>query len=274
VGEGPLWDAQEQALYFVDLFGQLLFRHDPNSGTFKQWKMPQPIAAATLTASGGMLVALADGFYAFDRASTALTPRARPTLATGTQFNDGKVDRQGRFLAGSMERTMKVASGALFRLDGQQTREVDTGFVIANGPCWSPDGRTFYCSDSIPHLIYAYDYDTTTGAASNRRVFANTQSLGGIPDGATVDARGRMWMAICGGGKIVAFAPDGSVDQLVEMPTQWVSSVMFGGRELDRLYVTSLDPTAVGFPPDEQAGYLYVIEGLEAKGLPEVRAID
>jgi sugar lactone lactonase YvrE len=105
----------------------------------------------------------------------------------------------------------------------------------------------------------------------NRRVFAETGALGGIPDGATIDSAGRMWMAICGAGKIAVLAADGSVLRLIDMPTPWVSSVIFGGPDLDRLYVPSLDPTLVGLPPDPRAGYLYVIDNTGARGIVEPR---
>jgi L-arabinonolactonase len=284
VGEGPLWDERAQRLYFVDLVGQRLCRFNPVDERFEQWDMPETIAALALTESGGIVVALADAFYSFNPATQALVLLARAPLPQGAQFNDGKVDRGGRFVGVSMERTMKAPLGGIYRLGdlgdpggpggpgGPGAGRVETladGYVIGNGPCWSLDGRTFYCSDSIPRTIYAYDYGA--GALSNRRVFAETGALGGIPDGATIDASGQMWMAICGAGKIAAFAADGGVARVIDMPTRWVSSVMFGGPGLDRLYVPSLDPTLVGLPPDEHAGYLYVIEDLDAHGVAEPR---
>jgi L-arabinonolactonase len=268
VGEGPLWDERAQRLYFVDLVGQRLCRFNPADERFEHWDMPQTIAALALTEAGGIAVALADALYSFDLATRALVLLARAPLAEGTQFNDGKVDRSGRFVGVSMERSMKVPLAGIYRLGEGSVETLDRGYVIGNGPCFSIDGETFYCSDSIPRAIYAYDYH---GGLSNRRVFAETGALGGIPDGATIDAAGRMWMAICGAGKIVAFAADGTVSRSIEMPTRWVSSVMFGGPDLDRLYVPSLDPTLVGLPPDEHAGYLYVIENIDARGVIEPR---
>jgi sugar lactone lactonase YvrE len=269
VGEGPLWDERAQRLYFVDLVGRRLCRFNPVDERFEHWDMPETIAALALTESGVVVVALADAFYSFDPATQALVLLARAALPQGAQFNDGKVDRSGRFVAVSMERTMKVPLGGIYRLGAGRVETLESGYVIGNGPCWSIDGKTFYCSDSIPRTIYAYDYGA--GALSNRRVFAETGALGGIPDGATVDASGQMWMAICGAGKIAAFAGDGTVARVIDMPTRWVSSVMFGGPGLDRLYVPSLDPTLVGLPPDEHAGYLYVIEDLDARGVVEPR---
>lgn len=271
VGEGPLWDERGQRLYFVDLVGRRLLRFDPASGECREWPMPSTIAAAALTESGGVVVALSDGFYALDIATARVTLIARRRLPDGTQFNDAKVDRNGRFVAVSMDRSMTSPNAGIFRLSGGMVEELGSGFTIGNGPCWSLDGKTFYCADSIPKAIYAYDYSADSCDLANRRLFADTTELGGIPDGATIDARGYLWMAICGGGKVVSFAPSGAVARVIDMPTPWVSSVMFGGPDLQRLYVTSLDPQLVGLPPDDHAGYLYVIDGLGAVGVAEPR---
>jgi sugar lactone lactonase YvrE len=269
VGEGPVWDVAEQVLYFVDLVGRRVWRHDPRDGAFDGWDMPQTTAAVTTAADGELVAVLADGLHTVDRATGAVTPRSLVALREATQLNDAKVDRGGRLVAGAAHGAMTEPRAAVYGFGPDGVAELDDGYVLCNGPCWSADGATFYLADSIPHDIYAYDYDPTTGEVADRRVFANTRDLGGIPDGATVDAAGRLWSAICGGGKVVAFAPDGTVETVVDMPTAWVSSVMFGGADLDTLYVTSLDPTVVGIDPDDGAGYLYAVEGLGVTGLPE-----
>ncbi|MEY4377336.1 MAG: hypothetical protein RJB26_1886, partial [Pseudomonadota bacterium] len=136
------------------------------------------------------------------------------------------------------------------------------------------DNRTFYFADSVPKNIYAYDYDPDTGSASNRRVFANTAQFGGIPDGATVDADGLVYSAICEGGVIAVYRPDGKVERTLEMPVKLPGSVMFGGPNLDLLFVTTLDPAFLGRNDGgEHAGHTFVIEGLGARGLPEARHV-
>ncbi len=276
VGEGPLWDVLDQALYFVDLTAALLWRYEPAGGNFTKWKMPSMIGSLALREGGGAIVALQDGFHRFDFGRNATARLCNPQADNRTQFNDGKVDRNGRFVAATQARSLTETAqlGCLYRLDDDHTvTQLDEGFGIANGPCWSPDGRTFYFANSLPKTIFAYDYDLDTGAVSNRRVFAETAEFGGIPDGATVDAQGRLWVAVCGGGKIVCFNPDGSVARVVEVPVPLVSSVMFGGPDLNQLYFTSIDGAALGMdvPQDPLSGGLFVIEGLGAKGLPEPR---
>jgi L-arabinonolactonase len=276
LGEGPLWDVMDQSLYFVDLTAALLWRYDPARETFMKWKMQSMIGSLALRESGGAIVALQDGFHRFSFHNNTTAPIRNPQPDERTQFNDGKVDRRGRFVAATAPRSLKETAtlGRIYSLDEhQQVKQLDEGFGITNGPCWSPDGRTFYFADSLPKTIYAYDYDLDTGALSNKRVFADTTPFGGIPDGATVDSAGRLWVAICGGAKIVCFNADGSLARTVEVPVPLVSSVMFGGPDLDKLYFTSIDGAALGFgtPQDSQSGGLFAIEGLGVRGVAEPR---
>lgn len=275
VGEGPLWDVVEQALYFIDIVGKKVHRHDPAEGSTRSWDVPEVIGSMALREQGGAIVALPDGVYSLDFDSGEVAPLARPRgLDSRIQFNDGKVDRRGRFIVGSTDSNLKDTQpiGSVYRLDGDHALSVlDTRIHISNGPCWSPDDCTFYFSDSLIHTIYAYDYDIETGEVADRRVFADTRELGGIPDGATVDSDGLMWMAICEGAKVVAFRPDGNVERIIDMPVALTASVMFGGPDLDLLYVTSIDPALLGRESSDDDGQTFVIEGLGARGIAEPR---
>jgi sugar lactone lactonase YvrE len=275
VGEGPVWDVAEQALYFVDLLGRRLWRYDAGAGDISGWDMPGMIGSLALRERSGVLVALEDGFHTVDLASGAATPFARPAdLTQDAQFNDGKADPRGRFVAATQARSLQEPRplGSLYSLAPDGTIAVLDGPIhIPNGPCWSPDGTTFYFSDSIPRTVFAYDYDLATGAVANRRIFADTSTLGGIPDGATVDDQGRYWVAICLGGKIACYGADGVLQRTIDMPVKMPGSIMFGGPDLDRLYVTSLDAGALGQPASEDDGGLFVIDGLGATGRPEPR---
>jgi sugar lactone lactonase YvrE len=198
-----------------------------------------------------------------------------PDLNDQVQLADGKVDRRGRFVVGSSDRSMQDARGKIYVLDpgASELRPIDEGIVLANGPCWSVDNSVFYHADSRHQLIYAYDYDIEAGAVSNKREFARTTEFGGIPDGATVDAEDHVWSAICEGGKLVRFRPDGTVERVVEFPQKLPGSVMFGGSHLHRLYVPTLNPAAIF--PDREAhpgdGHTFVIDGLGVAGLAEPR---
>jgi L-arabinonolactonase len=273
IGEGPVWDVAEQALYFIDILGKKVLRFDPATGATKSWDVPEIIGSMALRAGGGAVLALANGVHTLDFESGACTMLATSAdLNDMVQLADGKVDRRGRFIVGSSDRAMEQARGKLYVLEGAAPlQEIDRDIIIANGPCWSPDDTVLYHSDSMRNTVFAYDYDIATGTAVNRREWASTQELGGIPDGATVDRDGCMWMAICEGQKIVQFRPDGALERVIEMPVKCPASVMFGGSALDQLYVTSLSPAFLGRAEAPLDGCTFVIEGLGAHGIEEPR---
>ncbi|MEO0032754.1 MAG: hypothetical protein RIS94_2512 [Pseudomonadota bacterium] len=274
VGEGPLWDVAEQALYFIDIVGKAVHRYDPATEQTRSWDAGSVIGSMALRRDGGAIMAVKDGIAALDFETGAVTPLAPANhIHPRAQMNDGKVDRRGRFVVGSGDSDIRDTHpyGTLYSLGADSVlAELDHGIAISNGPCWSPDNATLYFSDSLPYHIYAYDYDIETGRVANKRLFADTRALGGIPDGATVDADGLMWMAICEGAKVVAFRPDGGVERVIDMPVRCPASVMFGGPDLDQLYVTSIDLALLG-QQNDGGGDTFVITGLGARGIAEPR---
>lgn len=273
VGEGPVWDVVEQALYYIDILEQKVFRWDPATGNHRRWDTPGMVGSMALREGGGAIVALSDGIHALDFASGQVTPFALidpPDEAI--QLADGKVDRAGRFVFGTSHRQAKEPVGGLYSLGvDRRIARLDSGLILGNGPCFSPDNRTLYHADSMAHIIYAYDYDLDTGAVSNRRTFFETSEYGPIPDGATIDAEGDMWVAICEGGVVLRLSPAGEVKQVIEMATRLPASCMFFGPGLDRLFVPSIDPSFLGREPAENDGCCFVIDGLGVRGLPEPR---
>ena len=273
VGEGPVWDEAEQALYYIDILEKRVLRWDPESGDHRSWDVPAMIGSMALREGGGAIVALPDGIHALDFESGAVTPFALFDPADpAVQLADGKVDRAGRFVFGTSHRQAKEPVGGLWSLgaDGRISR-LDEGLILGNGPCFSPDDRTLYHADSMRQAIYAYDYDLATGSAFNRRNFFDSSAYGPIPDGATIDANGDMWVAICEGGVVLRLSPDGEVQQAIEMPTRLPASCMFFGPDLDRLFVPSIDPSFLGREPAEADGWCYLVDGLGVRGLPEPR---
>ncbi len=273
VGEGPVWDVEEQALYYIDILEQKVFRWDPANNDHQEWAVPNMIGSMALREGGGAIVALVDGIHALDFETGEVTPFAliepeNPNI----QLADGKVDKAGRFVFGTSHRKAAEPAGGLFSLgrDGKIT-QYDEGYTLGNGPCWSPDNSTLYHADSMAQTIYAYDYELESGAISNRRDFFNTSDFGPIPDGATVDANGDLWVAICEGGVVLNISPEGELQQAIEMPTKLPASCMFFGPELDRLFVPSIDPSFLGRDAGENDGFNFVIDGLGVKGLPEPR---
>jgi L-arabinonolactonase len=272
LGEGPYWDPVAQVLYLIDIREQLLLCYDPATGSVDTWATPSAPAAVSRTENDLLVVALADGFYHFDPDRGTFTLLARIEFGSDEEkLNDAKVDRQGRFVAGATNSQSGRPVAGIYSFDGRKvTRIVDSGFEVCNGPCWSPDGRTFYIADTGPNVIYAYDYDISTGTASRKRVFADVSAFDGLPDGGTVDSEGRVWYTFVMGGDLVAFNPDGSVH--VRLPTgiRWMSSVQFGGPDYTTIFLTSMDPARVGMgETDPRRGALISIEGAGAVGLAE-----
>ncbi len=277
LGEGPLWDVEQQRLYFIDSFDGRVFRCTADGGEVRSWDVPEKIGSIAIRKDGdGAICSLANGFHALDfrTGEVALIHDPEPGKPNN-RINDGKVDRRGRFVAGSMDTMEEGPNGALYRLDPDfSVHRLDSDIIVSNGPCWSPDDRIFYFADSWSGEIYAYDYDIETGSASNRRTFVRLDtSRGGAADGSTVDAEGCLWNAQVYDSKIIRYRPDGTVDRVIDMPVKKVTSVMFGGPNLDILYVTSMaKPPLPRFPADGvMRGSVFAVRGLGIRGLPEPR---
>jgi sugar lactone lactonase YvrE len=198
------------------------------------------------------VLALRDGFYRHDLASAPV----------------------GRFVAGSMHMNLRpdeaplAPLGALYRLepDGQVT-QLAGGIVTANGPCFSPDGRSLYLADSPRRVIWRFDYGD--GPPTNRRALIDLASLDTAPDGATVDAEGHLWVALVRSGEIGRFNPAGHLVQRIRMPVRHPTSLNFGGPELDVLFVTSISASHRLADPAPEAGGLFAVTGLGVTGLAE-----
>lgn len=274
LGEGPLWDTRDGLLYWVDILGKKIWRSDADGNGLVSWPVPEHIGAMSLREAGGAVLALRNGFHSFDFETGECAPIIDPEAGQdGTRFNDGKTDRRGRFIAGSMDYGESNPLGSFYSLSPEmKCSTLGSGVVIFNAPCWSPDDKIFYHADSARGSLYASDYDIASGTISNTRVFVGPEVAPGAPDGATVDAEGFLWSARWGAGCVVRFAPNGSIDRVIEVPANKTTSCAFGGPALDRLYITSMvDPANPEDPDDPEAGALYVVTGLGIKGLPEPR---
>jgi sugar lactone lactonase YvrE len=243
LGECPVWAADEQALYWVDIHGRALHRFDPATGADRSWPLPKPCGSFALRESGGAVLALADGFASFDFATGATTPLAAPDdQPPGTRFNDGKASPDGRFFAGTMdEATLSKPVASLYRLDPDgSVHEVVDGLIVSNGLGWSADGATMFHSDSKGQVVWIYDYDQATGTPSNRRVLARPTEEIGRPDGGAVDVAGFYWSAGISAGVLNRWAPDGTLDRSIPLPVARPTCPCFGGPDLQTIFVTSL----------------------------------
>lgn len=276
-GEGPVWDEREQVLWWVDIPPGELHRFDPATREDTVFEMGEPIGCLAVREPGGLIVALQSGLYLFDPASGERTLIADPEPhLPDNRFNDGTTDRQGRFWAGTMPMATPGPSGRFYRLDPDLSWHASyDGIHTTNGLAFSPDGRTMYLADTNVDVqtIWAADYDPLTGTPSNRRVFVETRGLAGRPDGGTVDAAGYYWMAAVGGWQVIRFAPDGTLDRVIDLPVERPSKPMFGGPDLDVLYLTTIAKRITPGSEDRQPlrGGLFSITGLGVRGLPEAR---
>ena len=250
LGEGPVWVEREQALYWVDIKGLKIFRLD-GEGNFQSWGTPFRIGSLAPRRPGGFIAGTERGFAKVDPAAGLFEPFAHPDTDRPTnRFNDGKVDRQGRFWAGTMDDTEAHASGSLYRLDGDLTwTRADDGYRVTNGPAFSTSGQTMYHNDSARQVTYAFDLDES-GSPSNRREFARYGPGEGYPDGMTVDAEDCLWIAFWDGWCVRRFSPAGDCLATLELPVQKPTSCAFAGPDLSELYITS---ASIGLSPSERA---------------------
>jgi sugar lactone lactonase YvrE len=256
LGEGPLWDADEQVLYWVDINNQCYFRFNPATSTHEKTEVGVKIGVLALRASGGMVMAVRDGFAFWDTQKQALSYIARPQeKQPQVRFNDGAVDCGGRFWAGTMNEDEDGAMlGTLWRLDPDgSVHAMETNVGTSNGIGWSPDNKTMYFTDSRLHIIYAYDFDAASGDVANRRTFVHTPDERGVPDGLTVDSEGFVWSARWDGAKIVRYDPGGKIERVIETPALRTTACVFGGANMDELYITS---AWVGLSLEQKEQYL------------------
>ena len=277
LGECPLWDGRTQSLFWIDSHARLVRCLAPASGQYREWVLPSAIGSIALCESGRLLAALAGEFSYLDLATGQLEKIAGVThVEEKIRMNDGRTDRAGRFVAGSLVMGRNEKLGALYQVDSTgRVQVLDKGFAISNGTCFSPDGRWLYFTDSRTRKIMRYPYDTATGHAGAPTVFIDTEPLGSAGDGATVDSDGFLWTALVEIGKMGRFTPEGKLDRLIAMPVRYVTCPCFGGPNLDILYVTSISNSGNVLKDDHpDAGALFAVHGTGVRGLPEIRFAD
>ena len=273
LGECVLWDERAERVLWTDILGSTLWSHHPASGVTQSWPMPERVASFALTNSDDrLLLGLASQLAFFDFSTAEFTAIVAVEKGLTTRLNDGRCDRQGRFVFGTFnEVEPRERIGGFYRLNHDLTLErlLLENCAIANSICFSPDGGTMYYANSPDRAIGCCDYDVLTGAVSNERVFAELDGELGEPDGSCIDAEGYLWNAQWGASRVVRYAPDGSVERIVACPAVQPSCVTFGGPDLNVLYVTS---ARVGLSdPADVDGAVFKLD-TTLRGLPESRA--
>lgn len=273
LGESPVWDERVQGLWWVDIHGRSLHRWSEALG-HGAWPLAQQTGCIGLCEGPGLVCGTRTGFFHLDPVSGRTQAIAEPLLgAEHLRFNDGRSDRRGRFWSGTVQELRVAGEAAVYRLgpSGECARVIE-GITVANALAFSPDDRTMYAADSHTREIYAMDFDADNGTVGGRRLFARFDEGMGLPDGATVDADGCLWVAAIHGARVLRFTPAGRLDRVVPMPVSQPTSCEFGGADLRMLYVTSarmrLDDAALAREP--LAGSVFALD-VGVAGLPEPR---
>jgi sugar lactone lactonase YvrE len=235
LGEGPAWDAKTQTLYWLDILEKRIY-----TGTERITQLDDFIGCLAPCKNGNLVLGKRASFVDFELATSQQTVLTTLTESATNRINDGKCDPAGRFLAGTMNMNETETSGSLYSFDGVSTTHLLDGIRISNGLAWSPDHKTFYYIDTPTHEVKAFDYDVKTGGIANPRVAIHIPEALGWPDGMTSDMQGNVWIAMWGGAQVTRWNPNtGQLLEQVSVPALQTSSCVFGGKDLNELFVTS-----------------------------------
>jgi sugar lactone lactonase YvrE len=267
LGEGLLWSARDNAVYWTDILAPALNRLSLTDGTVRRWAMPEYIGWVIERRAGGMIVGLKTGFWELDLEPFALRSIVNPHPAEhpDNRMNDAKADAKGRIWAGSMPFGLDKPSGGFYRLDPDRSlHQMDDGYIVANGPTFSVDQKWVFHTDTMRSLVYRFAL-RDDGSLGPRETFIAFEPEWGRPDGMTTDADGHVWIAHWDGGRISRFTPDGRLERSIALPASQITNVCFAGPALDRMFVTC---AAENREQEAAAGSLFEILDHGARGLP------
>ncbi|HEY8383287.1 MAG TPA: SMP-30/gluconolactonase/LRE family protein [Microvirga sp.] len=259
LGEGALWDHRNDTLLFVDIKNPAIWHYHPGTGKHSRTEVPERVGFVALTNDPDIVVAgFKSGLVRIHLFGGETQPLAQPEPERpGNRINDGHVGPDGAIYFGTMDDGESEPTGAFWRYDGKELTRFHEGFVVTNGPATSHDGQTLYATDTKGGMIYALDLDQ--GRLGEPRRFARFEEGWGHPDGMCVDAEGHVWVCHWGASRITRFAPDGSVERVLPVPTAQVTKCAFGGPDLTTLYITTAginrDPEI-----DPMAGHVFAVE--------------
>lgn len=262
LGEGPVWDAQDNRLIWVNILDCAVHRFDPATGDNATLTLEQHVGAAHPHADGGLVVNVRDGI---GRVDTEGFSWLLHDPVPGRRGNEAAVDPRGHLWAGTMRYDEAEGGGTLVRHapSGESITVLDD-VTISNGTDWSPDGTLMYYADTPTRRVDVFDVDPDTGLIHDRRPFVQLpHSAPAQPDGLTVDADGCVWVALWKGAAVHRYTPRGELDRVLRVPADQVSSCTFGGPGLTDLYITT---ATVGLDDQQRAeqplaGSLFVVPG-------------
>ncbi len=276
LGEGPLWDEQNQRIIWLDILNGKVHSFAPETSEYSFFQTGQLTGAVVLTNRDTLIGALQNGFYELNESDVPSRFIADPeSNLPENRFNDGKCDPQGRFWAGTMHIPETATTGNLYVLDPDgNVHHRLSGIGCSNGLAWDSTGNTMYYIDSPTREVVAYDFDAETAGITNRRVVFTVPEGSGFPDGMTIDAEDKLWIALWDGWKIIRVDPDkGEMIDQIGLPAARITSAAFGGAGFTDLYITS---ARVGLSEEQLekqplAGSLFVIRNVGVRGVKGVR---
>jgi sugar lactone lactonase YvrE len=280
LGEGPVWDAKQGMIYWIDILNGQLHSHHPSTNTELSIGLDQMIGSFALSENGKIIAALKEGIYWVDK----ITGQKELIIAPekhlpNNRFNDGKCDPAGRFWAGTMSLTEEKEAGSLYCIEKNkqtgliESKKMISDLTISNGMAWSRDGKTFYFIDTPTYEIVSYDYDFATGSIENKKIIVRVDAADGFPDGMTMDAEGMLWVAHWGGWQVTRWNPlTGKKLSSIKLPAAKITSCTFGGDNLTDFYISSarVGLTDAELAQQPLAGSLFVVKNCGYKGLPAV----
>lgn len=242
LGEGPIWDTRAQIVYFTDIEQSVLHRYDPARRELRSLPMPERLATyATCADARYLVLGLASRLAFYEIATGKVSTIAEIETGMATRLNDGRLDREGRFVFGTKDESGEHKTQcAFYRLNADLSVErlPLPACEISNSLAFSPDGRTMYYCDTPTRRIRVCDY-ALDGTISHDREFVALSDSTGDPDGSAIDTQGNLWNAQWGGGRVVCYDPSGRELHRVEVPVSQPSCPVFGGADLATLYLTT-----------------------------------
>jgi sugar lactone lactonase YvrE len=273
LGEGAVWDVATQRLLWVDITEKRVGIFDPRSGRNELLQLDSQVGTVVPTQSGNLLVALQEGVALLDRRTGRVSKLRCPAGhdPRRTRFNDGKCDPRGRLWVGTMALASTPGGGALYRFEsGGEPETILEGVTISNGIAWSLDQKRMYYIDTMTRGVDAFDFAIEEGTVSRRRRVIHIPPELGYPDGMTIDAEGKLWIALWDGAAVARWHPDtGRMLQKVAVPVARVTSCAFGGLDLGTLFITTAQHGLSGAELQKQplAGSIFAT-AVGVRGIP------
>ena len=274
LAEGIQWNEIENRLYWCDIHGACLWSCDENGENVSKQELPDRIGSFAFDSSGDLLVAFTDGLYKM-KSGTKKRELIEPIERDKhyTRLNDGRCDRQGRFIVGGMDEVNFQPRSQVYQFDGNSVKAIISNVTISNSICFSPEGKIMYFADSPTRIIRKYQYEPKFGViAENFDIFAELTEQEGVPDGSCVDVEGGLWNARFGSSSVQRYLPDGTKDLLIELPVTQLTCCCFGGKNMDRLYISTASEnlTEAQLHSQPYAGAIFVVT-LDVVGIHENR---